>query len=107
MNQIIKLAVCCFVLFHLTARAEDEILLGPLTAEFINQFRQDTLKFHNMYRAMHGQAGLTINATMNELAQAEALRLFNLKRLDMDNRSLKKFGRNYARAKNTEYTGMI
>jgi uncharacterized protein YkwD len=113
MKQILFVkAWCCLLLLATIVRAqeeEEEFQHGPLTAEYIKQFTEDVVQFHNLYRAAHGQDALVFNTTMGEIAQREAERLFNLRFIEMHNPELKDFSKNFARAitsQDGEYTGM-
>jgi uncharacterized protein YkwD len=107
MMRTILITACCLLFLTTFIRAQDdeeEIQHGPLTPKYIEQFTQDVVKFHNIYREKHGQGALVLNTTMSGIAQREALRLFNLKRIEMYNPALRNFGKNFAQAKTSEFS---
>lgn len=78
---LLVLQFVVFMLIQHQVRASNQ-----LTSEFVSKFRQDTLAAHNTYRSLHHSQPLTLNPYLNRLAQLEAERLLQSKRLDTTSR---------------------
>jgi uncharacterized protein YkwD len=71
-------------------------------------FRQGVLDSHNVYRSRHGAGPLTMSASLNDLAQREAVRLATIGRMETTNSALSGYGRNFGYAGTIigqDYTG--
>jgi uncharacterized protein YkwD len=101
------------VIAVLAALISGVLAQNQLSSQYTLKFRQDVLSSHNVYRARHGQAPLTLNNDLSQMAQQEAERSLRLKHFDFNPNLVYRgepLGRNNAQGWSTfvkEYTGNI